>query len=286
MLIETICCIALAAQPQSATPSGQAHSEQTPQTSAAQQSGSANEQPSGEQAEPQKEKPPTPERTGFKALFGNLAGDYTHLARRDNFYVAALGGGLALGLHPLDADFNVHLRSHYTVVNRAFAPAKYFGNTPEQVVLSLGTFTLGRALRNDKMSHLGMDLLRAQLLTESMIQPLKFAVGRERPNGSNAMSFPSGHAAITFAGATVLERHLGWKQSVLGYTIASYVAASRLHDNVHYLSDVAFGAAVGTIAGRTVTQHGRHYWTLVPVRVPGGVAILASRRTPDDVAAR
>lgn len=232
------------------------------------------------------QKPPTPERTGVRALFANLAGDYTHLGHRDNIYVAALGGGLALGVHPFDRDFNVRLRSHYTTVNRAFAPGKYFGNTPVQVALSVGTFAIGRAVGNDKASHLGMDLLRAQILTESMVQPLKLAARRERPDGSNHFSFPSGHAAITFAGATVVERHLGWRQSVIGYAIASYVAASRLHDNVHYLSDVVFGAAVGTIAGRTVTQHGRSYWTFIPVRVPGGVAILASRRAPEAAAER
>jgi hypothetical protein len=75
----------------------------------------------------------------------------------------------------------------------------------------------------------------------------------------------------------VLERHVGWRNSLLAYAVATYVAASRLHDNKHYLSDVVFGAAVGTIAGRTVTQHGRDNWTLIPVDVPGGVAVLAVR---------
>ena len=88
---------------------------------------------------------------------------------------------------------------------------------------------------------------------------------------------PAFRVAVTFAGATVLERHLGWRHSLLAYAIATYVAASRLHDNRHYLSDVAFGAAVGTIAGRTVTQHGADNWSVVPVDVPGGVAVLAMR---------
>lgn len=224
------------------------------------------------------DRPPTPERTGFKALFGNLAGDYTHLWHRDNFYVAAAGGGLAMALHPLDQDFNVRLRSHYRVVNDVFAPAKYYGNTLEQVALSVGTFAVGRAIGSDKTAHFGMDLLRAQIVAESIVQPIKFAVQRERPNGSNNYSFPSGHAAVTFADATVIERHLGWKFSAVGYAVATYVAASRMHDNVHYLSDVVFGAAIGTIAGRTVTQHGRSYWTFIPVNVPGGgVALIVSR---------
>ena len=31
------------------------------------------------------------------------------------------------------------------------------------------------------------------------------------------------------------------------------------------------------IGGRTVTQHGRNVWTMTPVPVPGGVALLAMR---------
>src|SRR3954471_5262891 len=222
-------------------------------------------------------KPPTPAHTGITALFTNLLDDVKHLPSKQNAYLAALGGGLALAVHPADQDFNAHLRSHYDAVNTAFAAGKYIGNTPEQVALSLGTYAFGRIRHQPKVSHLGMDLLQAQLMTEMLVQPIKFAVQRERPDASNHQSFPSGHAAVTFAGATVLERHLGWRRSALAYTIASYVAASRMHDNRHYLSDVVFGAAVGTIAGRTVTQHGRESWTLVPTKVPGGAAILLTR---------
>src|SRR6476469_7311503 len=118
-----------------------------------------------------------------------------------------------------------------------------------------------------------MDLLQAQIMTEVLVEPLKFAVHRERPDLSNHQSFPSGHAAVTFATAAVIERHLGWRRSLVAYGIASYVSASRLHDNRHYLSDVVFGAAVGSIAGRTVVSHGRDTWTLTPTATPGGVAV-------------
>jgi membrane-associated phospholipid phosphatase len=231
-------------------------------------------QPTGSEAK----KPPTPEHTGIHALFRNLGEDYKHLWSTDNAVVALVGGGIALAVHPLDPTFNVHLRSHYTLVNDIYAPAKYYGDTPEQVALSLGTYAIGRMMDAPKASHLGMDLLRAQILGESMIEPLKFAVGRERPEGSNHQSFPSAHSAVTFAAATVIERHLGWKRAALGYLIAGYVASSRLHDNVHYVSDVAFGAAVGTIAGRTVTQHGPTTWTLVPAQMQGGYGFFLTRK--------
>ena len=222
-------------------------------------------------------KPPTPPRTGIRALLANLGEDVKHIPSSQNALLAAIGGAFAVGVHPMDQTFNGRLRSHYDAVNTAFAPGKYFGNTPEQVALSLGTYAYGRLLDEPKVSHLGMDLLQAQILTEALVQPIKFATGRERPDQSNHHSFPSGHAAITFAGATVIERHLGWRKSLLGYGIASYVAASRLHDNRHYLSDVVFGAAVGSIAGRTVVHHASDYWAFVPVSVPGGVAIMAMR---------
>ena len=223
-------------------------------------------------------KPPTPAHTGFGALLDGLKGDIGHLPSRQNLYIAGIGGGLALAVHPFDEGLNSHIVNNPSDVAQAlFAPGKYLGDTPEQVAFSIGTWVLGRVMHKPKMSHLGMDLLRAQALTEIMVEPIKFATHRERPDGSNHRSFPSGHAAITFAAATVIERHLGWKHSIAAYAIASYVAASRLYDNRHYLSDVVFGAAVGSIAGRTVTAHGRDAWTLGPVAVPGGMAIAATR---------
>ena len=226
----------------------------------------------------EQKEPPTPPHTGIRSLFVNLVEDVKKLPAKQNLYLAAIGGGLAAAAHPADSGLNARLVSHYDGVNKAFAPGKYVGNTPEQVILSLGTYAYGRLTHSPKVSHLGNDLLQAQLLTEMLVQPIKFATSRERPDASNHRSFPSGHSAITFAGATVLERHLGWRKSLIGYSIASYVAASRLHDNRHYLSDVVFGAAVGTIAGRTVTEHGAEVWTFAPEQVPGGVAIVATRR--------
>ena len=218
-----------------------------------------------------------PRHTGVRTLLSELRGDITHLPSTENVYVALAGGALALGSRPFDQAVNTRLINHYDGVDAVFAPAKYYGNTPEQLAFSLGTWLIGRATHRPRVAHLGLDLLRAQALTEMLVEPIKFAAGRERPDASNRLSFPSGHAAITFAAAAVIERHLGWKGSLAAYAVAAYVSTSRLHDNRHYLSDVAFGAAVGTIAGRTVTQHGADNWSVIPVDIPGGVAILAMR---------
>jgi PAP2 superfamily len=234
--------------------------------------------PDPQEQKAEAKEPPTPPRTGIHALLGNLGEDFKHLPSKQNLYLTAIGGALAAAVHPADQGFNARLNSHSDAVNAAFAPGKYVGDTPEQIALSIGTYAFGHLFDKPKVSHLGMDLLQAQILSEALVQPLKFATHRMRPDGSNHQSFPSGHAAVTFATATVIERHLGWRKSLLGYAIASYVAASRLHDNQHYLSDVVFGAAVGSIAGRTVVHHAADYWAFTPVALPeGGVALMVTR---------
>jgi hypothetical protein len=235
--------------------------------------------PDPQEQKAEAKEPPTPQHTGIRALAQNLIEDVKHLPAKQNLYLTLIGGGLAAAVHPADQEFNLRLRSHYNTVNAAFAPGKYVGNTPEQVAASIGTYAFGRLFDKPKVAHLGMDLVQAQILTELLVQPIKFATQRTRPDNSDNHSFPSGHAAVTFATATVIERHLGWRKSLLAYTIASYVAASRLHDNRHYLSDVVFGAAVGSIAGRTVVHHASDYWAFTPVALPeGGVALMVTRR--------
>jgi hypothetical protein len=225
----------------------------------------------------QAKKPPTPAHTGVRALFFGVVEDFRHLPSAPNLYITGIGGAGALAVHRYDSAVNAKLRGHEDTAIPAFAAGKYIGQTPVQVAGALATFAYGRARHEDKVSHLGMDLLRAQIVTGALTTGLKYATHRERPDNSNNHSFPSGHASLTFATATVIERHVGWKLSAVGYTVASYVAASRLHDNRHWLSDVVFGAAVGTVGGRTVTQHGRQNWTFAPAAVPGGVALVAMR---------
>jgi hypothetical protein len=78
----------------------------------------------------------------------------------------------------------------------------------------------------------------------------------------------------------VLQRHFGWK-GALAYSVSAYVAASRLHENRHYLSDVIFGAAIGTVAGRTVTRHGRDTWSVAASPTRGGMYVGLVRTTGD-----
>jgi hypothetical protein len=220
--------------------------------------------------------PPTPRHTGIHALLKDLWSDVKHLPSKENAIWAGVGGGAALAVHP--ADDNVT----ETMVNSDFAksffkPGAYIGQSYTLFAVSGVIYATGRIKDNPKVSHVGMDLIQALLISEGITQLLKYTTQRERPDESNNHSFPSGHAADTFAFATALERHLGWKGAVPAYAIATYVAMSRLPANRHWLSDVVFGSTVGIIAGRTVTRHGRPFPVTASL-VPHGVAIMYVRR--------
>jgi membrane-associated phospholipid phosphatase len=225
--------------------------------------------------------PAKPTRGFVSALSHNLVDDVKHLPRRNSIYWLVGGGAAALAVHPADDAINRHLASS-GAWGAFFAPGKYIGSTEVQIAASVTTYIVGRAEHKPRAQHIGMDLIEAQLLTEGIVELTKVAVRRERPvnpdgsHSASGYSFPSGHSAITFATATVFQEHLGWKFSVPTYTLATYVAMSRLHDNVHFASDVVFGAAVGVIVGRSVTWHGRNDYrvTLVPVGARGIGAIV------------
>ena len=204
-----------------------------------------------------------PEHGFVKTLFVNLGDDLKHIPRKNSLYWVAAGAGLALAVHPIDDDLNAHLSGSFS--DQFFKPGKIIGSFPFVLGTSVITYVVGRAGDHPRVKHLGGDLMEAALLSEGITQGIKVMVRRDRPlreDGTRASgySFPSGHSAVTFAAATVLQQHLGWKAAVPTYAVASYVAMSRLHDNRHFASDVAAGAAEGIIIGRSVTWHGRNFY--------------------------
>lgn len=215
---------------------------------------------------------PTPVHTGFKAMFRELGEDVKYIPSRENAMWAGVGAALALAVHPADKRVN-HATVNSSFAKAFFKPGAYMGQSYTLLSASAIVYAVGRTKDEPKVSHVGMDLIRAVAISEGMAAVMKYSFRRERPDRSGRTSFPSGHAADTFAFATALERHLGWRYFVPAYIGASYVALSRLPANRHWLSDVMMGSAVGIIAGRTVTGHEVNKFALSVVPVRGGAAI-------------
>jgi len=185
-----------------------------------------------------------------------------------------LSAGLATMLLTLAADD--YLTTHFTGgrnTEEAFEPGEILGSVAVQAGGAAAVYVLGRVLDKPAVTAVGADLVRVQILTQAVTQGIKYSVQRTRPNGTN-LSFPSGHASTTFATATVLHRHFGWKVGVPAYGVAAYVAASRIQSRNHYLSDVVVGATIGIITGRAVTVgRGRATFAPMPVLASGGAGI-------------
>jgi len=223
--------------------------------------------------------PPTPRHTGIKTLTKHLVTNFKYLPSKENLFWAGAGGGLALAAHPFDDNVNEALVGNDTAEN-IFKAGEILGELGTLLGSASVVYAVGRIKDEPKVSHLGMDLIEALAMSEALTQTLKYTTRRERPDGSGKNSFPSGHAADTFAFATALERHLNWKYSIPAYVFSSYVALSRLPANRHWLSDAVFGSAVGIIAGRTVTSHeAERPFPVAVTAVPGGMAIMYVRQS-------
>ena len=89
----------------------------------------------------------------------------------------------------------------------------------------------------------------AAVMMAATVKGLKICVNRTRPNGEDE-SFPSGHTAKAFMGATLLAHEYGNRSvwiPIAGYTLATATGVMRVLNNRHYLSDVVVGAAVGIL---------------------------------------
>jgi membrane-associated phospholipid phosphatase len=204
-------------------------------------------------------------------LFTDTIRDFRRLPSRNSAEWLALGAVAAFGAHQADSGITRDLsrsgQLHETVEAGAF-----LGSTPFQLAGAAATFAIGRATDSPGIAAVGADLIRAQFLAEAMTIGVKQSIRRNRPEGTG-FGFPSGHTTVTFASATVLQRHFGWKAGLPAYAVAGYVGISRVQMRRHYLSDVAFGAALGIVAGRTVTIGRGRGLELAPMATPGGAGV-------------
>jgi len=221
----------------------------------------------------------TEESKSSPNLFRQIGRDFKNVfTRKQSLIIVGVGLGATGAASFLDDEI---VESQFNSKNEeggsldeAFDPGTVLGSAAVQVGGAVAAYGFGKLFSKPGLEAIGRDLVRAQVVTQTLTFAVKVAVGRERPDGSNDKSFPSGHASGSFATATVLTRHYGVKVGVPAYAVAGYIAASRLSENKHYLSDVVFGAAVGILGGYTVTiDLDNKRFAVSPMLVPGGGGI-------------
>ena len=116
------------------------------------------------------------------------------------------------------------------------------------VVLKLGGYE-GRSDWPRLLASAGMSYLTMAILVNS----IKYTAKEMRPDGSTANSWPSGHTATAFVGATLLHKEYGLTRSpwwsVAGYGVATATGVMRVLNNRHWISDIMSGAGIGIMSG-------------------------------------
>ncbi len=153
----------------------------------------------------------------------------------------------AAGLALIPIDYYVRDRVQEGLPNFEMKFDDYLQYAPWAAHLALGLGGL-KGVSKNRYQIVTADAFAA-IMMAAVVNGLKYTVNRTRPNGHNA-SFPSGHTATAFTGATLLAHEYGHRSvwiPIAGYAVATTTGVMRVLNNRHYVSDVIVGAAVGIL---------------------------------------
>jgi hypothetical protein len=171
--------------------------------------------------------------------------------------VLYVGGGLTLGVLLLE-DSIVDYTQKDLSNDKPLGSLSKFGDLAGQLVPN-AIYALGQslaAINGDQKGYVrAIGMLKASAYAATLTTGLKYVIREPRPGNTNEKnSFPSGHTTTAFAfSGYVLEEH-GWAWGAPTLVISSFVAASRINDNRHYLHDVLAGATIGMAYGIGISK--------------------------------
>ena len=196
----------------------------------------------------------TPEaNTSLKQFPQNLGRNFVALFRRENILPLVIGGAATGGAAVLDH----RIHRAWSVQGNDSTLGDIGDKAAAPYVLGpavLGLLIGGHYSQNDRFSSFTYALAQAAVINTGLVEGLKLATRRLRPDGSDYQSFPGGHAASAFMIAAVVDHYYGRVAGIIGYSAATFVSFSRIRNNSHWASDVAAGATIGYIVGRTTAR--------------------------------
>lgn len=122
-----------------------------------------------------------------------------------------------------------------------------------QYAPAAGVFALKAAgvKGRNKMGRAAVSYAASAGIMAILVNSLKYTTKVDRPDGSKANSFPSGHTSNAFMNATFLHKEYGVVNpvySIAGYTASSLTGIGRNLNNRHWISDVLAGAGIGILS--------------------------------------
>jgi membrane-associated phospholipid phosphatase len=188
---------------------------------------------------------------------------------KDAFWLVPLAAGTGVALH-YDAQAQQNLGVDKTRID-ASNTISGFGSPYATLGGAAGLYFLGLGTHNEHLAETGR--LGAEAVIDSLfvVEALKLATNRERPNEGNGQggfwphgtrsyeldgSFPSGHATESFALARVIASEYPSKPvQIAAYAFALAISTSRVTARQHFPSDVLVGGTFGYLIGGYVVRH-------------------------------
>jgi membrane-associated phospholipid phosphatase len=208
----------------------------------------------------------------LKDIGHDQAGIWTSPLRiqpRDAFWLVPFAAGTGVALH-YDAQAQQNLGVDKSRID-ASNTISGFGSTYATLGGAAGLYFLGLGTHNEHLAETGRLGAEAVIDSVLVVEALKLATNRERPNEGNGQggfwphgtrsyeldgSFPSGHAAESFALARVIASEYRSKPvQVAAYAVALAISASRVTARQHFPSDVLVGGTLGYLIGGYVIRH-------------------------------
>ncbi len=127
---------------------------------------------------------------------------------------------------------------------------------------------------------------RSALTTGLSVHGLKFAVEKWRPNFSATNSFPSGHTAAAFVGASFLQTRYGSRYGIPAYAAAAFVGYTRVRAEKHFSDDVLAGAGIAMLSNWLYTDPQNPGFAVNPIVSRDGYGMSLSFQLGQQEAAR
>src|SRR6266446_2458467 len=208
----------------------------------------------------------------LKDIGHDQAGIWTsplRIAPRDAIWLVPFAAGTGVALH-YDAQAQQNLGIDKTRIDTSNIISG-FGSPYATLGGAVGLYFLGVKTHNEHLAETGR--LGAEAIIDSLlvVNALKLATNRERPNEGNGQggfwphgtrsyeldgSFPSAHAAESFALARVIASEYPSKPvQIAAYAFALAISVSRVTARQHFPSDVLVGGTLGYLIGGYVVRH-------------------------------
>ena len=179
-------------------------------------------------------------------------------ATKDSLLGLAAGGALAAAVSLQDEKVNDYFETREWLGDWAKL-GDYWGGGAIQPVVVVAMYGVARGAHHQRLATNAEVFAEALIIDSVVINLMKPIVGRERPDESDDLSFPSGHTGNAFTFAAVVDARYGHPWGIPMYALALYTGLERMQDHAHWASDVVFGATLGTVIGYAVSKRHDDY---------------------------